>query len=50
MTNKDLVTAIYLATATSLIEQCRDSRICPLVIQDMLQDALESLNKIKGNL
>lgn len=40
MINKDLATAI------SLIEQCRDSRICPIMIQDILSDALYSLEKV----
>tara|TARA_Y100001973_G_C5189114_1_gene329742 strand:- start:1035 stop:1154 length:120 start_codon:yes stop_codon:yes gene_type:complete len=36
MTNKT-------AIAIEIIKQCRDSRACPIIICDMLSDALELL-------
>jgi len=39
-----------LDTAVSLIKQCRDSRICPLMIQDILTDTLEYLERVEVRL
>ena len=36
-----------LENAIQMIQQCKNSRICPIMIQDILQDAEDELKSVR---